>query len=147
MTTGEVRRERVPLDTADVGAELLDILSRGLYTDPFDAVREYVQNAVDAGAREIIITHTGTALLIRDNGSGMGWDDLKNARRFGVSVKDTTKDIGFRGIGIYSSYGIAGKLRFECLGNLLVMTKLAWRLTSPLSNAALTIIVKPKGGA
>lgn len=107
-----VHRERIPLETADVGAELLDILSRGLYTDPFDAVREYVQNAVDAEASEIIITHTGTALLIRDNGVGMGWDELKNARRFGISIKDTTKDIGFRGIGIYSSYGIAGKLRF-----------------------------------
>ena len=107
-----VHRERVPLETADVGAELLDILSRGLYTDPFDAVREYVQNAVDAGASEIIITHTGAALQIRDDGFGMGWEELKNARRFGVSIKDATKDIGFRGIGIYSSYGIAGKLRF-----------------------------------
>lgn len=112
MTTAQVHRERIPLETADVGAELLDILSRGLYTDPFDAVREYVQNAVDAKASEIIITHTGTALLIRDNGVGMGWEELKNARRFGISIKDTTRDIGFRGIGIYSSYGIAGKLRF-----------------------------------
>ncbi len=112
MTMNLVHRERIPLETADVGAELLDILSRGLYTDPFDAVREYVQNAVDAGAREIIITHTGTALLIRDDGVGMGREELKNARRFGISIKDTTKDIGFRGIGIYSSYGIAGKLRF-----------------------------------
>ena len=112
MTTGTIHRERVPLETADVGAELLDILSRGLYTDPFDAVREYVQNAVDAGAKEIIITHTGTALLIRDDGSGMGWEELKNARRFGVSIKDTSEAIGFRGIGIYASYGIAGNLRF-----------------------------------
>jgi hypothetical protein len=94
----------------DIGAELLPILSKGLYTDPFAAIREYVQNAVDAGATLIRIKLTGNALSIRDDGAGMSYDDLVRARRFGVSQKNSKQDVGFRGIGIYSGYDLCDRL-------------------------------------
>jgi HSP90 family molecular chaperone len=37
----------------DIGAEVISILTRGMYPDPRDAVREYIQNAVDAGANKV----------------------------------------------------------------------------------------------
>ena len=40
------------LKPEDIGGELLPILSKGLYTDPLHAVREYVQNSVDADAQK-----------------------------------------------------------------------------------------------
>jgi len=35
----------------DIGAELLPVITRGLYRDPLDALREYIQNAIDAKAK------------------------------------------------------------------------------------------------
>ena len=34
----------------DIGAEIIAILTRGMYPDPKDALREYIQNGVDAKA-------------------------------------------------------------------------------------------------
>ncbi len=99
-----------PLKTEDIGGELLPILSRGLYTDPFHALREYVQNAVDAAATLVTIKRTGNSLLVHDDGAGMSYQDLINARRFGVSQKTSEQHVGFRGIGIYSGYDLCNRL-------------------------------------
>lgn len=99
-----------PLKTEDIGGELLPILSRGLYTDPFHALREYVQNAVDAAASLVTIKRTGNSLLVHDDGAGMSYQDLINARRFGVSQKTSEQHVGFRGIGIYSGYDLCNRL-------------------------------------
>src|SRR6266487_5353947 len=66
----------VAVKPEDIGGELLPILSKGLYTNPFHALREYVQNAVDADAKLIRIKLTGNSLLIHDDGIGMSLDDL-----------------------------------------------------------------------
>ncbi len=100
----------IEVNPADIGADLLPILSRGLYTDPFHAIREYVQNSVDSGAAVIRIKLTGNSIVIRDDGGGMSFDDLVKARRFGVSEKDPTEHVGFRGIGIYSGYDLCDRL-------------------------------------
>ena len=54
MTQNERETRTVQLESWEVGGELLDILSRGLYSDAKDALREYVQNGVDAGAKHIL---------------------------------------------------------------------------------------------
>jgi Histidine kinase-, DNA gyrase B-, and HSP90-like ATPase len=102
--------EKIPLEPWEVGAELLDILSRGLYSDARDAVREYVQNGVDAGAQDIVISASGPALTIRDDGTGMDWETLRRARRFGLSDKTPWETVGYRGIGIYASFGMCDRL-------------------------------------
>ena len=105
--------ELIPLDidVNDIGGELLSILSTGLYTNPLDCIREYVQNAVDANAHAATIKITGNSVHIFDDGDGMLLEDLIQARQFGLSVKSLTQHVGFRGIGIYSSFHLCDHLR------------------------------------
>jgi guanyl-specific ribonuclease Sa len=94
----------------DIGAELLAILSKGLYTNPLDCLREYVQNGVDAGAQMIRIKITGNSVVVYDEGTGMDMENLVEARKFGVSSKRLEEHVGFRGIGIYSGYDLCNRL-------------------------------------
>ena len=98
--------QKIPVESWEIGAELLDILSRGLYSDAKDAIREYVQNGVDAQATRVTITVRGPSATIRDDGLGMDWDTLRRARRFGISDKNPHIHVGFRGIGIYAAFGM-----------------------------------------
>src|SRR5438552_3429723 len=78
---------QLPASARDIGGEILAILSRGLYTNPLDCIREYVQNAVDASASAVRIKLTGNSLLIFDDGHGMSFSDILLARQFGLSPK------------------------------------------------------------
>ena len=111
MIKNEHRTRHVQLESWEVGGELLDILSRGLYSDAKDALREYVQNGVDAGANHILITVDGPQAVIRDNGHGMDAEGIRTARRFGMSEKSPREMVGYRGIGIYSAFGICEEMR------------------------------------
>jgi len=95
----------------EVGGELLDILSRGLYSDAKDSIREYAQNGIDADATKIILQTNGPIVTIRDDGYGMDMDTLRRARRFGISEKVPKLQVGYRGIGIYASFGMCERLR------------------------------------
>lgn len=110
MTQNERITRNVQLESWEVGGELLDILSRGLYSDAKDALREYVQNGVDAGANDISITVDGSQVVIRDDGVGMDDEGIRAARRFGMSNKSPQEMVGYRGIGIYSAFGICEEL-------------------------------------
>ena len=103
--------QKIPVESWEIGAELLDILSRGLYSDAKDAIREYVQNGVDAEATTVIVNVRGPKATIRDNGVGMDWDTLRRARRFGISDKNPRIHVGFRGIGIYAAFGMCETMR------------------------------------
>src|SRR2546430_5358998 len=99
-----------PVHSEDIGGELLAILSKGLYTNPLDCIREYVQNAVDARAKNVTIKITGNSVVILDNGQGMSLEELVQARQFGLSRKSLTEHVGFRGIGIYSGFDLCNRL-------------------------------------
>lgn len=101
-----VQQLKFPLEAREVGGELLDVLSRGLYSDAKDVLREYAQNGIDAGATEIHIRVRGPVVTVRDDGSGMNIETLRKARRFGMSDKSPKRMVGFRGIGIYSAFGM-----------------------------------------
>lgn len=100
----------IPAQEGDIGGQLLPILSKGLYTNPLDCIREYVQNSVDAGAKHVNIRITGNGVTIHDTGLGMDEEQLKAARKFGISAKDLAHHVGFRGIGIYSGYDLSNRL-------------------------------------
>lgn len=102
---------KLPINLEDVGGELLAVLSKGLYTNPLDCIREYVQNAVDAKASTVTIKITGNSVIIFDDGSGMNLEELLQARQFGLSFKSFTEHVGFRGIGIYSGFDLCRRLR------------------------------------
>src|SRR5271157_774776 len=94
----------------DIGGELISILTRGMYPDPRDTLREYVQNGVDARAKSIEIKIRGEAIVVEDDGLGMDKQTMLNAIRIGISDKNPKADVGFRGIGIYSSFHLCDKL-------------------------------------
>lgn len=94
----------------DIGAEVISILTRGMYPDPRDAVREYIQNAVDAGSKKVNVKIRQNSVVIQDDGCGMDRDLLRKALRIGVSDKNPKKDVGFMGIGIYSSFHLCDKI-------------------------------------
>jgi molecular chaperone HtpG len=100
-----------PVTAEDIGGELLAVLSKGLYTNPLAAIREYVQNAVDARATEVTVHITGNSVFILDDGLGMSASELLDARKFGVSKKSIAEQVGFRGIGIYSGFDLCNRLR------------------------------------
>lgn len=94
----------------DIGAELLPIITRGLYRDPLDTLREYIQNSIDAKTKQIEVTVGSDLVSLRDNGNGMVRHVAEGAIRLGMSEKDPNRDVGFRGIGIYSAFNICRKL-------------------------------------
>ena len=101
---------RVNFTKEDIGAEILPILTTGLYRNTLDALREYVQNAVDADAATIEFAIDPDVVSIVDTGNGMSREQARNAIRFGVSDKSPLENVGFRGIGIYSAFNICNSL-------------------------------------
>ena len=89
---------------------------------PASVVKEFIENAIDAGASEIIIETAGTPgtfIKVSDNGRGMGLDDLKLAfMRHATSKIKTAEDLmnilsmGFRGEALPS---IAAVSRIEII--------------------------------
>jgi hypothetical protein len=94
----------------DIGGEIISILTKGMYADPKDALREYVQNGVDANATEIAIKIRLNNIVIQDNGIGMDKIVMRKAIRLGVSDKNPGKSVGFMGIGLYSSFHLCERL-------------------------------------
>ena len=68
------------------------------------------KNSLEAGATRLLVSaarnEAQLELVITDNGSGMDEAQLRAARRFGWSQKSPQQAVGFRGIGIYSSFGM-----------------------------------------
>lgn len=95
---------------ADIGSELLSVLTRGIYLHPLDTIREYVQNSIDARSNVINIKRNPHSIVIVDDGSGMNEEDLSFAKKLGISRKDPSDNVGFRGIGLYSAFPYCDKL-------------------------------------
>jgi len=100
----------ITLKKSDIGGEIISILTKGMYSDPKDALREYVQNSVDAKAKYIEIKIRQNNIVVQDDGEGMDYDVMRNAIRLGVSDKNPKNQVGFMGIGIYSAFHICEKL-------------------------------------
>lgn len=94
----------------DIGGEIISILTKGMYPNPLDALREYVQNAVDANANNVSIRIKQSLAIIEDDGIGMNNITLRKALRLGVSDKNPAEDVGFMGIGIYSAFHLCDQL-------------------------------------
>jgi len=100
----------IELRKSDFGGDIISILTKGMYADPRDALREYIQNGVDAGAKNISIKIRQNSIVIDDDGCGMTREIMRKAVRLGISEKNPQKQVGFMGIGIYSSFHLCDKL-------------------------------------
>lgn len=111
-----------------VGKHVLESLSLGMYSNPFDVFREYIQNATDAidsayeagilskGQGEIVITikEKSRTISIKDNGIGLSADiSVKKLTDVGNSDKDYENNRGFRGIGRLGGLGYVDLLCFK----------------------------------
>lgn len=89
---------------------VIDDLGRRLYSGKITWLREYIQNAIDSGAKEIKISIKGSDLEITDDGSGMNESNLKDDIYSIGGSKKNKDQIGELGIGIYAGVGICEKI-------------------------------------
>lgn len=112
------------LSKFDIGAEIISIITKGMYPDPKDALREYIQNGVDAHAKKMSVKIRQESIVVEDDGIGMDFDTLRKAIRIGISDKSPSKNVGFMGIGIYSSFHLCDKLTIFSRGSKDIPNKL-----------------------
>lgn len=111
-----------------IGAFVLETLTTGMYINPLDTLREYVQNSFDSiraaenlklinksyGKITIGIDPSKKIATIRDNGAGIpkaeAYSRLVN---IGMSDKSIEADAGFRGIGRLAGIAYCKKLVFS----------------------------------
>jgi len=108
----------------DIGAEIISIITKGMYPNPKDALREYIQNGVDAFSKNISIKIRQESIVVEDDGFGMNRDVLRKAVRIGISDKNPKKDVGFMGIGIYSSFHLCDRITIYSRGSESIPNKL-----------------------
>ena len=116
---------------------------------PASVVKELIENSLDAGATEIVVSIEGAgsqSIQIRDNGQGIHPDDLTLAlSRHATSKLDSTEQLshiaslGFRGEALPS---IASISRLT-LSSKQAQNDLAWQLTSHTHE--LTPVTHPQG--
>lgn len=111
-----------------IGKDVIESLTLGMYDDCRFIYREYVQNAADAidkailssilekGSDQIniIIDADRRYIEISDNGTGITRDSVVPLlQNIAHSTKKRGEDKGFRGIGRLGGLGYCSKLRFE----------------------------------
>lgn len=110
-------------ETFKISAALKDLIGKELITDEFVAVFELVKNSFDANATKVEVIFEdnynpdNAKIIIKDNGKGMNYEDLKNkwlfvaysAKRLGKENEDYRDKIktqrvfaGAKGVGRFS---------------------------------------------
>jgi hypothetical protein len=113
-----------------IGSYVLESLTTGMYVEPRDSIREYVQNAFDAIERarqlKLLAPHEGEIKIVvseAHKGSIVIWDDgvsISHAQvwetltSIGASRKDPRRQAGFRGIGRLAGIAYCRRLEFVC---------------------------------
>ena len=88
----------------------IDVIGRRLYSGKITWLREYIQNAIDSGAKRINLSLKGRDLEILDDGAGINENSLKEDI-FSIGYSEKRNDqIGELGIGIYAGLWICDKV-------------------------------------
>lgn len=113
---------------AQIGKDVIESLTLGMYEDCRFIYREYVQNAADQVDKaveegliqkgeehiQIEIDPEGRSIIIEDNATGIPESKVVPIlRNIAHSTKQRGVDKGFRGIGRLGGLGYCAKLRFE----------------------------------
>ena len=110
-------------DASVVGADVLGLVTSGMYFDPLTVYREYVQNAVDAiesagigddGLIRITLAPEEGGVTIRDNGPGLTLAEAENALvPIARSEKRGQGRRGFRGVGRLAGLAFSESVTFS----------------------------------
>jgi hypothetical protein len=117
------------MNNVKIGKNIIDLLTSGMYENPFCVYREYIQNSVDQidkavdlgllsdrskGSIYLNVNELDKSVEIFDNATGvpssLAWDMLTS---IAASEKDKTKQRGFRGIGRLGGIAYCKELIFE----------------------------------
>ena len=120
-----------------MGAEILNLVTTGMYHTPLAIYREYIQNAADAietspwpdkGQVEISINTGKRNVRIRDNGPGLTYAQAKcSLIPVARSRKRRGVDRGFRGIGRLAGLAFADKITFRTRARgMQSVTEVTW---------------------
>lgn len=111
-----------------IGALVLETLTTGMYMNPLDALREFVQNSADSirdaeadgllakrsGLIDIRLDPRKRTVTIRDNGIGVRHLEIRDRLiSIGISNKHIDTDAGFRGIGRLAAIAYCDTLHFR----------------------------------
>jgi hypothetical protein len=123
--------EKVKFSLKDVGSEIVDQLSKDIYSDRGSIFRELTKNAYDAyldlpdglleeeeKPRVIVIQRAeiedeGRKITITDHGMGQDLSDIKGFVQIGIARKKDVLDgaTGFRGLGSWSIMGAGSRIK------------------------------------
>ena len=116
------------IDNPQIGKDVIESLTLGMYEDCRFIYREYIQNAADAvdkaidlsflekgeEAIHITIDTEHRKIIISDNATGIQQDNVMRVlRNIAHSTKKRGENKGFRGIGRLGGLGYCSKLTFE----------------------------------
>lgn len=115
--------------TTQIGKDVIESLTLGMYDDARIIFREYIQNSADQidqavegrlflnkqeGKIEIDINELNKTISFFDNATGIKSDEVELAlKNIAKSSKDRAKNKGFRGLGRLGGLAYADKLVFE----------------------------------
>lgn len=110
-------------ETIKVRVDKSHLLTLGekMYVESIEMIRELVNNAYDADATKVYITISPEAIIVEDNGSGMGRKGLEQfftigseeKRIHGISPRFGRKRIGQFGIGKFAALSAADQFLVE----------------------------------
>ena len=112
--------------TPKIGKNLIEILTDGMYKNPLFMYREYIQNSADSITEavnnsllnkqrdgKILINIESSSIFIKDNGTGIKTQNIsRKLYDIAHSDKDSTKQMGFRGIGRLGGVAYCERLKF-----------------------------------
>jgi len=115
------------MSTPKAGKFLLEILTKGMYSNPMHVYREYIQNSADAIDKSvklgvlakneaiihIVINNDDKFISIKDNALGISESKSEiTLLSIGDSEKDGVHERGFRGIGRLGGLAYADEVKF-----------------------------------
>jgi len=81
--------------TMKVGSQIVELLSKGIYSAPWNSMKELVSNSFDADAKNVEIRYIPKEkkLIVKDDGLGMNYEDFDE--HFTFIVRSSKRDKGF----------------------------------------------------
>ncbi len=90
----EKRIGKPQVGTMKVGSQIVELLSKGIYSAPWNSIKELISNSFDADATKVEIRFfpDEKKLTVRDDGSGMDYEDFDE--HFAFIVRSLKREKG-----------------------------------------------------